>query len=60
MAERGGEVRLEDLECDLSIVLEIVREVDRGHAAGAELPLGSVPVSQGGSEPLENVYSRTE
>jgi hypothetical protein len=29
-------------------VPEVVREIDRGHAAGAQLPLDAVPVGQGG------------
>ena len=36
-AEDGGELRLQYFEGDLAIVLEVVREVDGRHAAGAEL-----------------------
>ena len=36
-AEHGGELRLENFDRDFAIVLEVVREVHRRHAAGAEL-----------------------
>ena len=44
-AERGGELGLEHLERDRAAVLEVAGEVDRGHAAAAELALerGSDP-----------------
>ena len=37
--QRPREVRAEHLDGDVAVVLEVVREVDRGHAAGAELAL---------------------
>src|SRR4051794_30932793 len=37
-AEHGTELRVEDLERHLAIVLEIAGEVDGGHASGADLP----------------------
>jgi hypothetical protein len=37
-AEGGGEAGVEHLERDRPVVLEIVRQVDRGHAAAADLP----------------------
>ena len=46
-AERGGELGVQHLERDLAVVLEVVREVDRGHAAAAELALERVAVGQG-------------
>ena len=44
-ADDGAEFGLEDLDGDLAVVLEVVREVDRGHAARAELP----PMRSGGA-----------
>jgi hypothetical protein len=34
-------------------LLEVVSEVDRGHAARAQLPREAVAVGEGGSEPRE-------
>ena len=45
-AEHRGEFRLEHLDRDLAIVLEVVREIDRGHAARAELALDAVAISR--------------
>ena len=47
-ADHRGELRLEHLDRDLAIVLEVVREVDRRHAALAELSLDLVAVGEGG------------
>ena len=38
-AERGGELRAQHLDRDVAVVLEVVREVDGGHAAAPELAL---------------------
>ena len=46
----GGEFGPQDLDGDLAVVLEVVGEIDRGHAAGAELALDAVAVGQGGRE----------
>ena len=45
-AERVGELGVEDLDRHRAVVLEIVREVDGGHAALAQLPLDAVAVRQ--------------
>ena len=45
-AERVGKFRVEDLDRHLTVVLEIVGEVDGGHAALAELALEQVTVAQ--------------
>jgi hypothetical protein len=42
-----GDVRVEDLERDVSVVTEIVSEVHRRESALAELALDRVPPSQG-------------
>ena len=49
-ADDGGELRLQDLERHLAVVLEVLRQVHRGHAALAELPLDAVAVGEGGGE----------
>ena len=41
-AERGAELGMQHLDGDVAIVLEIVREVDGRHAAGAELALDAI------------------
>ena len=46
-AERGGELGEEDLEGDRAVVAEVVREIDGGHAAAAELALEGVAVGEG-------------
>ena len=52
-AEHGGELGLQDLERDLAVVLEVLGEVDGGHAALAELALDAVAVGEGGGEAVE-------
>ena len=49
-AERGAEVGMQHLDRDVAIVLEVVREVDGRHAAGAELALDAVAVGKRGGE----------
>ena len=44
--ERGGQLGVEHLEGDRAVVLDVVREEDRGHAAAAELALERVAVAQ--------------
>ena len=54
-AEHRGELRLEHLDRDVAVVLEVVREVDRRHAARAELALDAVAVGEGGREAEEGL-----
>ena len=54
-AERVGEFRVEDLDRHRAIVLEVVREVDGGHAALAELALDAVAVGEGGGESHQKI-----
>ena len=49
-ADHRGEFRLQNLDGDLTIVLEILGETDRSHAACAEFPLDAVAVGKGGGE----------
>ena len=45
-AEHGGQFRLQHLDRDLAVVLQVLGEVHRGHAAGAELALDAVAVGE--------------
>ena len=54
-AEDGGELRPEDLDGDLAVVLQVVREIDSGHATRAELALDAVAVGKDGAEAAERV-----
>jgi hypothetical protein len=45
--ERGRQVRAEHLDRDLAAVANVVREVDRRHAALPQLTLEHVAVTQG-------------
>ena len=49
--DHGGKFRLEDLDGHLAAVPEVLRQVDGGHPAGAELALDPVAVGQGGRKP---------
>ena len=46
-AERGGQLGAQDLHRHLAVVLQVLGEVDRGHAALAELALDAVAVGEG-------------
>jgi hypothetical protein len=50
-SDDGCELGLEDLERHLPPVLQVLGQVDRGHAALAELPLDRVAALQGGGGP---------
>ena len=47
-AEDRGQLRLQDLERDVAVVLLVARQVDGGHAAFAELTLDRVAAREGG------------
>ena len=44
VSERGGKLRAQHLDRDLARVFEVVREIDRCHAARAEFALETVPI----------------
>ena len=46
--ERGGKVRVEYLQRHRSVVPEVVREIDRGHATTAEFALERVAIGESG------------
>jgi hypothetical protein len=41
----GSKLRMENLECDQSVMPDVAGEIDRGHAAPTQLALEQVPVS---------------
>jgi hypothetical protein len=49
-AERRGYLRVQHLEGDPPVMLEVLGEVDRGHAPAAKLALEHVAVGQSGLE----------
>ena len=55
-AEHGAEFRVQDLERDLAIVLEIAREVHSRHAALADAALDGVAAPKGGVELLGGMH----
>jgi len=58
-AERGGQIGAQHLERHLAVVLEVVGQIDHGHAAATDLTLDGVAVGHGGLEPLQQVGHRT-
>ena len=52
-ADHGGELRPEHLDGDLAVVSQILREVYRGHATGAELAHEVVPAGERGSQGVD-------
>ena len=51
-AERRAQVGMQHFDRDITIVLEVVREIHGGHAAGAELAGDSVAVDEGDHEAI--------
>jgi hypothetical protein len=54
-AERGRELRQEDLEGDWAVVPEVLGQVDHSHAAPAELALDPVVIRQAAFKLLAQV-----
>ena len=51
---------MEDLDGDVAIVADIVREIDGCHAAGSELAVDAIAIGKGGGQSRENVVVRHE
>src|SRR5437879_1708577 len=49
-ADDGRQFGAEDLEGDVTVMADVVREVDRRHTAGAELALDAIAAREGGGE----------
>ena len=56
-AKCRAEIRVQHLDGDIAVVLEIVREVDSGHAASADVTLDAVPVPDRGRESFDHFFS---
>src|SRR4051812_9347695 len=54
-ADRRAELRVEPLDGDFPLVLDVVAEIDGGHPAPTELPLDLVTVTQGYLDAIEGV-----
>jgi hypothetical protein len=54
-AEHGGELGLQYLDRDLTVVLEVLGEVNCGHPAARKLTLDRVAVGEGGVQTGEKV-----
>jgi hypothetical protein len=54
-AEGGREVGAQHLDRHLPVVLEVLREIHRPHAAASQLPLQAVAVAKGFGEPGRDV-----
>src|SRR5439155_16901325 len=54
-AEGGGELGLQYLDRDLTVVLEVLGEVNCGHPAAPELTLDRVAVGEGGLQTSEQI-----
>ena len=52
-AKRRAQVGMQHLDRDIALVLEVVREIHRRHAAGAKFALDAVPVRERHTEALD-------
>jgi len=57
-AHRRGELGSQHLDGHLAVVSKILGEVDRGHAALAQLALEAVPVREGVLKQVRQVWQR--
>ena len=55
-AQHFAEPGLQHFDGDITIVLDVVREIQGGHAAGTEFALDAIAVGQGGSEALHHAH----
>src|SRR6185369_944872 len=58
--DRNGELRLLDFYSNLAVVLQVLGEVDSGHASCAELAVDAISVSKGCGQTLERFAHRTK
>ncbi len=54
-AERRAELGMEDLDGDVAVVLQVVREIHGRHAAGAELALDAIALGECGRQIFQRV-----
>jgi len=57
-ADDDGELGAEHSERDLAVVPQVMREVDGGHPARAELALDAIAVGEAGGESIRGVRWR--
>ena len=50
-----GQLRVQDLDRDLAVVLQVLGEEDGRHPAAAELGFDGIPVGEGGLQALEQI-----
>ena len=55
-AERLGQLGTQDLDSSLALVLQIVSEVDRGHAALTQLAIDAVSPDERGAQKRQGVF----
>src|ERR1051325_8388799 len=55
-AQGRCEIGVENLDGDVALVAKVLREVDRGHSARAELAVDGVSAGKGGVELVEGVH----
>ena len=55
-ADDGGQLGAEDLDGHLAVVLEVLGEIDGGHAALAQLALDAVAVGEGGTQGVRHAH----
>jgi len=54
-AECGGEIGVEDFDCDVAVVSQVVSEVDGRHSAHADFPVDAISIGEGSAEFIEGV-----
>jgi hypothetical protein len=57
-ADDSGQLEAQHLEGDGAVVAQVVREVDRGHAAAAEFALDRVATCEGGAQAVDECLQR--
>ena len=55
-AEHRSELGFQDFDGDATIVAHVAREIDRRHAAGADLALDVIPAGQGSRELCRGIH----
>jgi hypothetical protein len=56
--QHGRQFRVEDLDGDRAVMLQIVSQENRGHAATAQFPLETKPIAQCVPQPTLNPWHR--
>ena len=59
-ADRGGQILPQHLDGDFPVVLEVLGQIDRGHAAGAELAIDAIAPIEGGIEAFNGGHLKSK